>query len=212
MRLHVTLLVGACALVTLELWARGVYSNAADAVRYGTFQVTSLMTTTGFATADSEKWPPFSQLILLIVMLLGGCTGSTSGAMKTYRLMLVGRLISHQSFLMVHPHAIRPMRVEGRVVDEHIITAAGLFFIAYLAVASLGAFALAMTGMDALTAFSATAAKLGGVGPGLGGVGPYDNYAWMPDSAKLVCIVLMLLGRLEIFTLAVIFHPGFWRR
>jgi trk system potassium uptake protein TrkH len=211
-RLHIAILAIACIAVALELWARGVYTNLGDSFRYGTFQVTSLMTTTGFATADSEHWTPFSRAVLIVVMFLGGCTGSTSGAIKTFRILILGKLVVRQVLLFVNPDAIRPLRIGTQVVDEKVVQSAGAFFILYLVLAFVGTFALMLFDIDGMTAFTATAATLGGVGPGLGEVGPYDSYAWMPDGAKVICMALMLLGRLEILTFAAAFMPSFWRR
>jgi trk system potassium uptake protein TrkH len=198
--------------VAFELWARGVYTTLGDSFRYGTFQVTSLMTTTGFATSDSEQWTPFGQLVLILVMFIGGCTGSTSGGIKIFRFLVLGKIVLRQLFTWVHPRAVRPIRIGCQVVDEQVVQSAGVFFVIYLVIAFLGTFGLMAFGADGMTALTATAATLGGVGPGLGEVGPYDNFAWMPDGAKVICMLLMLLGRLEIFTFAVVFIPDFWRR
>jgi trk system potassium uptake protein len=211
-RVFVAVLSVACIAVACELWARGVYANLGDSFRYATFQVTTLMTTTGFATADSEQWTPFSQLVLILVMFIGGCTGSTAGGIKIFRFLVLGKLVLRQMFTLLHPRAVRPIRIGRQIVDEQVVQSAGVFFVMYLVVAFLGTFGLVAFGADGMTALTATVATLGGVGPGLGEVGPYDNYAWMPDGAKVICILLMLLGRLEIFTFAVVFTPSFWQR
>jgi trk system potassium uptake protein TrkH len=211
-RVHLALLSAACISVSLELWARGVYGDLGDSFRYGTFQITSQMTTTGFATADSEQWTPFGQLVIILVMFIGGCTGSTSGAIKTFRFIVLGKLVLRQLAALVHPRVIRQIRVGRQIVHERVVQSASVFFFAYLVAAALGAFGLMIFGADGMTALTATAAMLGGVGPGLGQVGPYDNFAWMPDGAKVICMALMILGRLEIFTFIVVFIPGFWTR
>jgi len=210
-RLHLGLLAAACALVSLQLWSRGVYSHPGEAFRYGSFQVTSLMTTTGFATADSEQWTAFSHIILVAVMFLGGCNGSTAGAIKTFRILALGKVVRRQFTALLHPNVVRPVRIGGQTVGEDVLRSAGLYIFAYLATAFAGTVALVLCRIDPMTAVTATAATLGGVGPGLGAVGPYDNYGWMPEEAKFICMALMLLGRLEIFMLAALCHPDFWR-
>lgn len=211
-RLQMALLGIACIAVALELWTRGVYTSLGDSFRYGTFQVTSQMTTTGFATADSEQWTPFGQLVLILVMFIGGCAGSTSGGIKIFRLAVLGKLVLRQLLTFMNPRTVRTIRIGRQVVDEQVVQSAGVFFVMYLVVAFLGTLGLIVFGADGMTALTATAATLGGVGPGLGDVGPYDNFAWMPDGAKVICMLLMLLGRLEIFTFVVVFIPDFWRR
>lgn len=210
-RVHAAILTAACLAVVLELWGHGVYAGLLDAARYGTFQVTSLLTTTGFATADSEKWTPFAHVVLVSVMFFGGCTGSTSGAIKTFRFIVLGKLAAREIFVRLHPRAVRQVRIDGEVIESRVIQSAGAYFVLYLVVAWVGTMGLMATGSDGMTALSATAATLGGVGPGLGDVGPYDNYGWMPDAAKAICIGLMLLGRLEILTFTLVFLPGYWR-
>lgn len=210
-RLHLGLLAAACAAVSIQLWLRGVYSHPGEAFRYGSFQVTSLMTTTGFATADSEQWTSFSHIILITVMFVGGCNGSTAGAIKTFRVLALGKVMKRQFTALLHPNAVRPVRIGGQKVDEEVLRNAGTYIFAYLLTAVAGTVALVVCRVDPLTAVSATAATLGGVGPGLGAVGPYDNYGWMPPEAKFICMALMLLGRLEIFMMVAMCHLDFWR-
>lgn len=210
-RVHTAILLFACLTVAVDLWAKDVYASFGESVRYATFQVTTLMTTTGFATADTETWTPYAQIVLIAVMFLGGCTGSTSGGIKTYRFIILSKVVLRNLLQIRHPTAVRPIRVGHQSIDERAVTSAGVFFVLYLGVAGLGTFALMGFGADPATAITAAAATLGGVGPGLGDVGPYDNYAWMPDGAKCVCIALMLLGRLEITICGVLFLPEFWR-
>jgi trk system potassium uptake protein TrkH len=210
-RVHTTILLFASLTVAVDLWAKGVYAGLGESVRHATFQVTTLMTTTGFATANSETWTPYARIVLVAVMFLGGCTGSTSGGIKTYRFVVLSKVVRRNLLHLRHPTAVRPIRIGHQSIDERAVTSAGVFFLLHLGVAGLGTVALMAFGTDLGTAFTAAAATLGGVGPGLGDVGPYDNYAWMPDGAKAVCIGLMLLGRLEITICGILFLPEFWR-
>lgn len=211
-RLHLTLLLLAAGAVTLDLWGRDMYQSFAQATRYGAFQVVSIMTTTGFATTDTEVWSSFSQFVLIGVSFIGGCTGSTSGAIKTFRFLVLMKLVSRQLLRLVYPHAVKPIRVGQQIIDEHVAESAAAFLFVFVFVLGAGVAALTAMGADGLTALTAALGTLGAVGPGFGAVGPYDNYGWMPDGSKAVCIVLMILGRLEILTVAVLLMPAFWRK
>lgn len=211
LRFHLAVLGTACILVALDLWQKGLYPGLGTSLRHATFQVVSHQTTTGFATADTALWTPFAQLVLVLVMLIGGCTGSTSGAIKTFRVLVVVKVVRNQILRMGRRRAVTPIRVGEQVLDDRTVEQVGIFVVGYLAVWALGTMSLTAFGIDPVTALGAAAGTLGGVGPGLGDVGSMDNYAWMPAGAKIICIILMVLGRLEIFSLLVIFHPAFWR-
>ena len=183
-----------------------------DAARNAMFQVASIITTTGFATADFELWHPLPQLILLALMFVGGCTGSTAGGMKTSRILLLGRVIDREFKRMVERRGVFAVRLGGQVLDES--TLQSLLNLVYLAfiVNFVSCLALAAMGVDVLTSISAVAASMFNVGPGLGAVGPADNYGDLPALAKWVLAGCMIAGRLEFYTVLVILTPAFWRR
>lgn len=191
---------------------RSVYGSAIDALRYAAFHVLSIITTTGYATANYEQWPPLPQAILLFCLFLGACAGSTGGGMKCMRIMVLLKHVYLELMHLIHPRSVRHLKLGGRLVSDDIAKSIWGFFILYLGLFILSSFLLAAMGVDVVTSFSAVAASIGNIGPGLGEVGPADNYAHLPDAAKLLLSLCMLLGRLEIYTVIVLFVPEFWRR
>mgnify|MGYP001205282339 CR=1 FL=1 len=188
------------------------YDSWADATRYSVFQVASIITTTGYATADYELWLPLPQGVLLLCMFVGGCAGSTAGGIKCMRVMLLFKHAYRELFRMVHPRAVRPLKFGAKLVKEEVLTSIWGFFVLFIVLFVLASLALAALGVDVLTAFAAVVACIGNVGPGLGGVGPTDNYSAIPALGKWVLSFCMLLGRLEIYTILVLFVPEFWRK
>jgi trk system potassium uptake protein TrkH len=170
------------------------------------------MTTTGFMTADFELWHPLAQLILLMLMFVGGSTGSTAGGLKTSRIVLLMHVVSREFKRMVERRGVFAVRLGGRVVAEETIRA--LLNLVYLAllINFSACLILAAFGVDVLTAITAVAACMFNIGPGLGNVGPADNYGHLPTAVKWVLAACMLAGRLEFYTLLVIFTPAFWRK
>lgn len=181
-------------------------------LRHALFNFTSIVTTTGFATTDFAAWPPVLLLLILLLSFIGGCSGSTSGGMKVLRIMLIFRQGQREMARLLHPHGVQHIKMHGQPVAMPILQAvwafAGLFIISFIVIA----FLLAACGLDILTAFSAAAATLTNVGPGIGGVGPLNGYGHLPDAAKLILCMAMLLGRLELFTFLMLIYPPFWRR
>lgn len=189
-----------------------VYESFGQSLRYAAFQVVSIITTTGYATADYEKWPALPQSILLFCMFLGGCAGSTGGGMKCMRIMLLLKHSYQELLRLIHPRAVTQVKLGGRLVPDEVMKSIWGFFILYLGLFILSSFLMAAMGVDVVTSFSSVAASIGNVGPGLGDVGPVDNYAHLPYPAKWLLALCMLLGRLEIYTVIVLFVPEFWRK
>ncbi|MBW1677290.1 MAG: TrkH family potassium uptake protein [Deltaproteobacteria bacterium] len=189
-----------------------VYHTCSEAIRFGAFQVISIITTTGYVTADFEKWPSLSQNILLFCMFLGASAGSTGGGMKCLRIMLLLKHSYKQLFCLIHPHAVTQVKLGGRPISNEVLHSIWGYFMLYLGLFILCSFLLAAMGVDVVTSFAAVAATIGNIGPGLGMVGPTDNYAHIPVLGKWLLILCMLLGRLEIYTVLVLFVPEFWRK
>lgn len=190
----------------------GTYTDLEATFRASAFQVVSIGTTTGFATADYVTWPVVTQFILVSLMFVGGMAGSTGGGMKTLRLWAALKQGVVELRKHLHPRAVMLTRVGGRVVHEGVMLNILAFMLLFVASFILGVLLLAALGIDLVTAAGASAAAIGNIGPGLGGVGPTGHYAWLPGAAKLILAALMLLGRLEIYTVLVLLHPEFWRR
>jgi trk system potassium uptake protein TrkH len=209
-RFYILVLVASSIAVTLNLNGT-VYDSITESFRYGLFQVASIMTTTGYSTADFANWPPFSQLVLLMLMFIGGSAGSTTGAIKCIRVLLLVKLCYKEIYQLIHPHAVIPVKLGGNVVPPEIIRSVTGFTILFLGVFLVSTMALSWIGLDTWTAVSSAAATLGNVGPSLGATGPASNYSMVADAGKWVLICNMLLGRLEIYTLFILLVPAFWR-
>ena len=176
------------------------------------FNTVSIATTTGFAISDYAIWPPGTGMLLLAAMFVGACAGSTGGGMKVIRVLLLFRQGIREIRRLIHPHAIIHVKVGEQSVSNAVVQALWGFFVLYMVCYSVIAILLAMTGVDMMTALSATAACLTNTGPGFGEVGPASNYATLPDAAKSILMFGMILGRLEIFTFFVLLIPEFWRK
>jgi len=181
-------------------------------IRDSVFQVVSLCTTTGFATADYELWHPMTILVLILLMFMGGMAGSTGGGMKMVRCMIVLRHAHIEVKKLIRPNAVYPLRYGNKVMPPEIITNILGFFLLFIGIFVAGALALTAMGLDFATSFGSSIACLANIGPAIGRVGPTENYAFLPDPAKWILIVMMMMGRLELFTVLVLFSRTFWRK
>ena len=180
-----------------------------ESIIHGMFQAISITTTTGFATQDFAAWPSFLPVMLLMFSFMGGCVGSTGGGIKAMRLMLIYKQGMREMKQLVHPNAVIPLKVGRTRVEASVVSAVWSFFAVYTSSFIIIMLLLMATGLDFTTAFSAVAASLNNLGPGLGEVAA--NYSSISDIAKGLLCFTMLLGRLEVFTLLVLFTPMFWR-
>jgi trk system potassium uptake protein TrkH len=197
--------------VSINLFG-SVYTTIGKALRYGGFQVVSIITTTGYATADFDRWPAMSQLILLLCMFIGASAGSTGGGMKCLRIMLGLKYCYRELFCLIHPRAVTPIKIGGKAVPDDVMRSVVGFLALYMGLFALSTVALAGMGVDFKTSISAVAACIGNIGPGFGLVGPVENFGPIPYLGKWLLIWCMLLGRLEIFTVIILVVPEFWRK
>lgn len=202
-------LVFTCA-ITLDIHGR-VYDSFAAAFQSASFQAVSILTTTGYATADYELFPGLSQVILFVCMFVGASAGSTGGGMKIARLIVCGKFACRELFRLIHPRSIRHVKLNKRVVSEDVLRSIMGFLALYLFLFVIASAVLAAMGLDLLTALGAVASCLGNIGPGFGTVGPAENFAHLPAAAKWVLAWCMLLGRLEIYTVIILVVPEFWK-
>ncbi len=203
--------LGVVSLITVAyLWQTRTFHSVSDTFIEGLFQVVSIGTTTGFTTQAYYSWPGFLPVLLLYLSFMGGCSGSTGGGIKVIRILLLVKQGARELKRLVHPAGRFAVKIGQKAVPDKVIEAVWGFFAAYFAISALMILLLMSTGLDQETAFSAVAACLNNLGPGLGEVAL--NYAGISDSAKWVLVMAMLLGRLEIFTLLVLFTPEFWRK
>ncbi len=188
------------------------YDSFWDALRYGAFQAASIITTTGFGTADYELWPPLAIVILFALFFVGGMAGSTGGGVKVVRVLLILKNSFRELRQLVHPQAILPIRLDHRVVPDGIMRNVLSFVVFYVGLVGLGTLIMGVLGLDIWSAFSATFSCVGNVGPAFGAMGPTENYTHVPVVGKWVLAILMMAGRLEIFTVLLLFTPAFWKR
>jgi len=194
------------------LFNADIYPEPLTALRYAAFNIVSVGTTTGYATADYNLWPVFAPLWVLFLGTFLSCSGSTGGGIKMMRAMILYKQVYREIRGLAHPNAVNPVKIADRVVPDSVVFAVlGFFFIWIVLLVSM-TLILALTGLDAMTAFSAIVASLNNIGPGLHQVGPATNFAVLNDFQTWVCALAMLLGRLELFALLVIFTPTFWRK
>ena len=189
----------------------GGYSGLEPAVRDALFQATSIATTTGFVSADYELWVPGAQMVLFALFFVGGMAGSTGGGIKAMRVLLLVKRTAIELRKQLHPRAVLLTRVGDKTVRPEVLANVTGFVILYLLLCLAGAIVLGFLGMDPLTAIAASIASIGNVGPGFGDVGATDNYGWMSDPALIVLSFFMLVGRLEIYTVLLLFHPETWK-
>ncbi|MBU4484088.1 TrkH family potassium uptake protein [bacterium] len=199
-------------IVTLCLYFEGVYSSLTDSIRYGAFQTISMTTSTGFVTADFNLWPSVLKFLLICMMFLGACAGSTSGSVKMIRVMIIFKLAYRQLVRLIHPKAFVPVKLGKKVIDRNILEGIVGFVLFYFFIFIVATIILTFLKIDLVSAISASAACLGTVGPGLGIVGPMSNYDQIPLLGKIVLSFCMVLGRLEIYTVLVLLVPEFWRK
>jgi trk system potassium uptake protein TrkH len=210
-RFYLLLLLGLIVFVSINIHGT-VYGSIGKAIRFGAFQVVSIITTTGFATADYLKWPAMSQLILLLCMFIGASAGSTGGGMKCLRIMLLVKYCYRELFSLIHPRSVAHIKINSRSVPEDVIRGTMGFLALYMGLFVICSILLAGLGVDFTTSLGAVAASIGNIGPGFGLVGPVGNYAGIPVLGKWLLAWCMLLGRLEIYTMIIFLAPEFWRK
>jgi trk system potassium uptake protein TrkH len=188
------------------------YGGVLEALRYGSFQAVSITTGTGYTTADYELWAPLSRMLLMVLMFFGGMIGSTSGGLKQVRVLLMLKQGYRELYQLVHPRAVTSIRLDGRHLPKEILGSIWGFLFLFLFVCVLGTLLLSAMGIDALTASSTVISATCNVGPAFGEAGPTDGYAGIPAGGKWVLVFCMLAGRLEIFTVVILFVPQFWKK
>jgi trk system potassium uptake protein TrkH len=209
MRAYAGLILLGSATVAVLLTQDGM--DMVDAIRHGTFQVLSILTTTGFASVDFQLWSDQAKMVLLLLMFVGGCAGSAGGGPKIVRHVLMARYTLRELRRTLHPRAVLPVKLGGRVVPEHILRDVQVFMLFYLLTFAVGAAIVVVLGADLVTGISASIASLGNIGPGFEAVGPMANYAGLHPLSKVVLTLQMWIGRLEVLTVLVLFRFEPWR-
>lgn len=210
-RTYFAVIVGGSLLVAVSLYFGHVYPDLLSSLRHASFQFVSLLTTSGFATADTNTWTTFAILLLIFASVVCACAGSTSGGLKIDRMLLFAKMFKARMRRQQHPNAIIRLKVDGVIQEDELLTTVVTFMVTYLALIFVGAVVNTLFGLDMMTAVSSSIACLGNVGPGFGEVGSMSNYAELPVVLKLQDAVLMLMGRLEIFGFIQLFFLKWWR-
>ena len=207
------LLVGGSVLaIAALLTAHGTYPTFIEALRHSAFNVVSVASTTGFVSQDFGLWPIFAPVWMIFLSCIICSTGSTGGGIKMFRTLLLARQAQREMKLLVHPSAVIPIRIGGHIVQDRIAYSVLAFIFLYFQTIAVLTFAMLLTGMDLVTAFTSVVASVNNLGPGIGQTGPAGNYQGLTDLQTWICTVAMLLGRLEIFSVLILFTVAFWRK
>ena len=208
-RWYVVVYVGIVGLIVLNI--AGSFTELSDAVRHVAFQVSSIMTTTGYTTIDYEMWPEFSKGLLILTMFIGACAGSTAGGIKISRFIIAGKGIAKEVKKLVHPQRIKISKMDGKPLSDDATRRVTIYFIIYFAIFALSMFIVSLDDMSFETNFTSVAATLNNIGPGFGAAGPTESFAEFSSMSKIVFIFDMLVGRLEIFPMLLLFMPSTWK-
>ena len=213
-RVYFGIIAAAILLITVNVC--GAFDSVLEAFHHAAFQVGSIITTTGYSTVDFNQWPEFSKTILVMIMFVGACAGSTGGGIKVSRIMIMFKTIGKELDCIIHPRTVKKIRFEGRAVEHEVQRSINVFFIAYMLIFAVSLLVISLDNFDFTTNFTAVAATINNIGPGLNMVGPAGNFSEYSVLSKVVLTVNMLLGRLEIFPLLILMMPynwkGFFRR
>lgn len=209
-RWYLLLILAAAGAIIYDI--RHLYPTLGEAVRHAFFQVGSIITTTGYATADFDLWPSMSKTILVTLMFVGACAGSTGGGMKVSRLVILFKTIKKELSLIIHPREIRKIRIDGHVVEHNILRSTNVFLVIYFVLLLSSTLLISIDEFDFATNFTAVVSALNNIGPGLNHVGPTQNFSIFSAFSKFVLMFDMLAGRLELFPMMILFMPSTWRR
>lgn len=202
----------AAAIVIITYNIRHLFPTIGDALRHASFQVGSIITTTGFSTIDFNLWPQVSKTILILLMFIGACAGSTGGGIKVSRFLIMAKTMKKELFTIVHPHGVKRVKMDGHLIDHEIVRSVNIFLIAYLLIYGISVLLIGIDNFDFTTNFTAVAATINNIGPGLELVGPMENFNLFSNFSKCVLMFDMLAGRLEIFPMMVLLAPVTWKR
>ncbi len=208
---YIIIIAVSIIVLLINLMITGGYSFV-GAFRYSSFQILSILTTTGYSSVDFEQWSHFSQYFLLLIMFMGGCAGSTAGGIKCLRIFLLFKQGYRELYRLIHPRAVVHVKFNNTKVSSEVMDSIWGFFFLFMVIFVLASLIMSMLGMDILSSISSVIACLSNIGPGFGTVGPYDNFAHIPSLGKWVLSLCMLLGRLEIYTLLILLVPEYWNK
>ncbi len=212
LKLYLAILCGAIGLITVDLLVQNTYGSLGEAFRFSSFQVASVMTTTGFATADFNTWSTFSKIILLLVMFIGGSAGSTAGGLKVSRILICLKSMGATLKQIIHPNAYFSVRMDGKKIDEKTVSDVLIYFFVYSIVFVVAVILISFNGFDFTTTVTSVIGTLNNIGPGLVVVGPVGNFSTFSNFSKIVFSLIMIIGRIEIYPILLLFTPDLWRK
>jgi len=208
---YISIIAGSILLITINL-SGTIYKSIWESLRYASFQVVSLMTTTGFTTADYDKWPTFSKMILFFLMFIGGCAGSTAGGIKNIRILILLKIIKRNLLKLLHPRAVFSVMYGKKAVDDEVTSEVLSYFFLYMILIVVAVLIVSMDGKDFTTTISAVVSTVSNVGPGFSMIGPSGNYAHFSDLSKVTLSFCMLVARIEIYPMLLLLVPSSWRK
>ena len=209
-RCYLGIILATTVFITFNI--RNLYGSFGEALRHAAFQVGSIITTTGYATTDFNTWPEVSRTILVLLMFVGACAGSTGGGIKVSRFVILIKTIKKELHTLLHPRSVRKLKMDGHTLEHEVVRATNVFLIAYVLVFAFSVFLIGFDNFDMITNFTAVASTLNNIGPGLELVGPTQNFSIFSNGAKLVLTFDMLAGRLELFPMLLLFVRDTWKR
>ena len=208
-RTYFAIILGAAVIMFIDLM--DMFDNIADGIRHIFFQIGSIMTTTGFSSVDFDQWPETTKTILVLLMFIGACAGSTGGGIKVARIIILAKTFVKELVSFLHPRSVKKVKVEGKVVEHETLRSTNVYFVTFMLLFVVSILLLSLEGKDMITNFTAVAATINNIGPGLALVGPTQNFGFFSDFSKLVLSFDMLAGRLELFPLLLLFCPSVWK-
>lgn len=212
LRLYLGIMGSAILIIAFDLLFRNYYATFGEALRFSSFQVAAVMTTTGFATADFDTWSTMSKILMLVLMLIGGCAGSTGGGIKVSRFLIGFKSMKYAFYRIIHPNGYYVVRMNGKKIEEKTVIDVLTYFFIYLIVFVVGIILISFNNFDFTSTVTSVLATLNNIGPGLGMVGPTGNFAEFSDFSKIVFSLLMIIGRIEIYPMLLLMLPACWKR
>ena len=209
-KVYFGIILTAVLLITLNI--SGMFENVFEAFHHAAFQVGTIITTTGFATTDFDLWPSFSKSILVLLMFIGACAGSTGGGIKVSRIVILFKSMLKELDVVVHPHNIKKLKMDGHVVEHSVVRSVNVYLAAYVMIYAVSVILISVDNFDFTTNFTAVAAAINNIGPGLELVGPTQNFSLFSDFSKIILTFDMLVGRLELFPLLILFSKNTWKQ
>lgn len=210
LKVFALIVISAITVITLNI--RHLFPSVGDALRNASFTVASIVSTTGFSTADFDLWPELSRTILVLIMFIGACAGSTGGGIKVSRIIILFKSMAKELSVMIHPKQVRKITVDSHAIDHETVRSVNVYMVCYIMVFVISMGVMSFDNYDLITNFTAVAATLNNVGPGLELVGPTQNFGFMSSPAKIILIFDMLAGRLELFPMLLLFAPATWKK